>query len=268
MVTMQKDEGDLLKTWVEYHAKLFGYRGIHIVDNGSTDPTTLAHLGWAEGEGAKVYVRPKPTDFERKGIIVSEILNEHCAGYDVCFPLDSDEYVAGYEGRKPTSADAVIERELRAFLDSGKPLMRLRTCLWNVPGTTSGYFSPHYKVGTRPEYKVTLDLGLHLFDHAKGKDTVDPDLLHRPGLGLMHFHNRSFEEVRRRARAKLRYRLKDFEPETLKAYRGAGGHLIKYFQMEEADYYRQFDKLEADMGDAFGRFGLAVPFSDCERPAA
>ena len=39
IATMVKDEEDIVKEWVEYYGKIFGYNNLYIIDNYSTDKT-------------------------------------------------------------------------------------------------------------------------------------------------------------------------------------------------------------------------------------
>ncbi len=39
IATMVKDEDDIVKEWVEYHGKIFGFTNLYIVDNYSSDKT-------------------------------------------------------------------------------------------------------------------------------------------------------------------------------------------------------------------------------------
>ncbi|BBE71412.1 glycosyltransferase family 2 protein [Oharaeibacter diazotrophicus] len=261
VLTMQKDEGRLLESWIAYHGQLFGTDGLHIVDNGSTDPYTLDVLGNAARAGAKIFHNPSPRDFERKGEIISRIIAERCRRFDICFPLDADEFLVRFDDRQPTSDKAAIEAELQEFLDSGKQVSRLLAAIWNEPGSTFGHHAHQYKVGLRSDFPVKLDLGLHLYDHANRRDLVDAELIHRGRLGIMHFHNRPFADTLGRARLKLAQRVRDFEPATLRDYNGAGGHLIKYFFMTPQEYYAQFSKHEVDLAPLFAPYGLEVPFS-------
>ncbi len=38
---LQRDEGELLHTWVEYQTAIFDYRCLHILDHGSSCPKTI-----------------------------------------------------------------------------------------------------------------------------------------------------------------------------------------------------------------------------------
>ena len=61
---MQKNEGDLLKFWSDYHADLFGSENIFIFDNGSDDLITVNILKEIELSGINVsYDYPSKKDF-------------------------------------------------------------------------------------------------------------------------------------------------------------------------------------------------------------
>src|SRR6056297_2502011 len=91
---MQKNEERLLPVFVQYYGQLFGYENIHIIDNGSNGKV-LKELQKSESAGCNVvYSHSKPEDFENKGKIISGYINENRTEYDVCFPLDCDEFIA------------------------------------------------------------------------------------------------------------------------------------------------------------------------------
>ena len=62
---MQKNEADLLRPWVAYHAYLFGAENLYIFDNGSDDPDVIQQLEYVEGQGVTVD-RSHPKEYERK----------------------------------------------------------------------------------------------------------------------------------------------------------------------------------------------------------
>jgi len=37
--TMVKDEGDIVRQWIEYYGKIFSYKNLYIIDNYSSDNT-------------------------------------------------------------------------------------------------------------------------------------------------------------------------------------------------------------------------------------
>lgn len=39
VATMVKDEEDIIRQWIEYYGKIFGYKNLYIIDNYSTDNT-------------------------------------------------------------------------------------------------------------------------------------------------------------------------------------------------------------------------------------
>ena len=53
-VFLQREEGELQHTWVEYHAAIFDYRYLHILDHGSSCPKTNHYPKEAERSGAHV----------------------------------------------------------------------------------------------------------------------------------------------------------------------------------------------------------------------
>ncbi|MEL8650170.1 hypothetical protein J4W43_21295, partial [Escherichia coli] len=70
---MQKNESRLLKSWLDYHAIIFGLENMYVYDNGSTEKECIDTLKMYERNGLNVEWKfSSREDFENKGYIFSE----------------------------------------------------------------------------------------------------------------------------------------------------------------------------------------------------
>lgn len=93
ILMMQKDEGSLLRHWLEFHSKVVPYQSIYVFDNGSSDRETGEILDGAKNAGVNIIQANRPTDFERKGAIFSKFIQS--GAVDSWYvPLDCDEFLA------------------------------------------------------------------------------------------------------------------------------------------------------------------------------
>lgn len=271
IATMQKNEGLLLLNWFLYHARLVGPESMLVLDNGSTDPETLGVLAFMKAAGASVkYEHSKREDFADKGNI---ILRESAAvfGASACVLLiDVDEYMYARPGRGGVEggmdfSPAVVRAELRsvaAQLCAAIPFARIDHGYYNVPGRVAVCGWQPQRLIVHASYQGPMDLGMHLYDWGRRQNSFSADFVAAPRVGIIHCHHRSFEESREKAREKMVGRLASFDPDYLRAYRGNGVHLIKYFLMTEGDYRAEFESIETqDISLAWSASSAVFPFS-------
>jgi hypothetical protein len=261
---MQRDEGDLLDAWIKHHVRLLGSENVFIFDNGSSDERTAAVLQQARKLGISVFPAGGPNDFERKGVIVSSFIKSR-TDFDWFFPTDTDELLGVEAGGFSTNL-ALIEEELANADQVGLGIVRIQRQVLNRPHTTRGYWYPMKKVGVKPSAKVTLDLGFHLYHFGEKADIVPSETIYLSKVVYLHFRNRPLPLLLHRARLKLKDRVPDFRPETLKARRGSGIHLTRYFDWTEADYAAEFGDPVVELSPVFDDLGLAVPYSEPALP--
>lgn len=257
IVTMQRDEGELLRTWIKYHSAIFGPQAVTVLDNGSEDPATASALSEARAAGVSVV---EAEEFEKKGVYVSDFCRRN-RDFDWIFPMDTDEFIGVQVGDAFRNDLAAVEEQVSRADAVRRPLIRIGRSIWNVPGSRMGYPWSFKKIAIRAGTPIELDLGFHLYSWDTMSDMVDPDLIHLSDICYVHAHNRPFANVQERARLKLKARVPDFEPETLRSYAGVGVHLVKYLLQDEQTYLAQLPKGTVDLSDVFGRHGLSVPFS-------
>lgn len=264
-ICMQKDEGELIRSWILHHANVFGAENIFVLDNVSEDVMTLAVLDWAERCGVNVIRRVE--DFERKGIEVSNLIDSLRDQYEWFVPLDSDEFIGVYSDGKLSMERQAILSELQALQPD--KIVRMGHYIWAIPGSSLGYYTEARKVIVPSSQKVQLDLGFHLFswDASSFGNTVDDGLFQPANLCYVHLHNRPYEKALASARKKLARRVKSFSPEDLESYSGAGKHLVRYFFMTPEEYDESFPAGTVNVERCFFDAGLVQPFSPVDTSA-
>jgi len=260
VVMMQRDEGELLHAWVKHHVQLLGAQSVFIFDNGSTEERTKAALQNARDAGVSVIAADGPTDFERKGLIFSDFIAGN-RDFDWFFPLDGDELL-GAEADGFVANRELIETELRKADAARLKIARVERQVLNRPHTTMGWWQRTKKVAIKPTSGVNLDLGFHLYNFSTEADIVPSNTIYSTKLAYLHFHNRPFPVLLERARLKLKDRVPDFLPATLKAFDGAGSHLTRYFSLTEAEYLKTLPAPTVELSGLFKTLDLPVPYSE------
>jgi hypothetical protein len=260
---MQRNEAVLLTPWVLYHGHLFGFENLFIFDNGSDDPATKEVLSKLSSEYRinVDYSRSATTDFEQKGsIFVAKIeLLEISGEYDFFIPLDCDEFVSvGDPKSVPDFNPAHIQTELSKHISSPKALV-IEGCLYNCFGRKDYfYYLDVKKTFFAAGAAGSLDVGFH-----DGKSRIS-DERESTKIMLVHLHNKPFELLKKSAMQKLSGRVENFDEKTLRAYSGNGGHLVRYFFMDEEQYVDSFPKNSAihmpEFAEALQLIGSQVPY--------
>lgn len=225
---MQRNEGELLKAWINHYMQITSADLITIIDNGSYENKTLDALKYGENLGIKVERKySSPEDFERKGHIVYNALKVFSGKEIFLLPCDCDEFLVC----EKNNLQVELER-LKQTKDNG---FRIDRYYNSIPYSEKYYITLAKKVIFFDILPRKFDIGFHL----GGGEALS---LKKTNLSFIHFHNQIFENILRSAREKLKLRVPNFEKDTLKSHKGKGGHLIKYFFMNNEEYMRQFDK--------------------------
>ena len=91
IATMVKDEDDIIRHWIQYYGKIFGYNNLHIIDNYSSDNTyTICQEYLQKG----IHLQRKH-DYKKKGTFMTQLKdNIKC---DIFIPIDIDEFIVFYD---------------------------------------------------------------------------------------------------------------------------------------------------------------------------
>ena len=230
IVLMQKDEGELLRAWIDHHLAITSPDLIHIHDNGSTCQTTHQILKAAKQKGIHISLEfNRPSDFEQKGNIVCTTIQSIQANNssDFVIPLDCDEFLGlqSDTDTEPTFDRTSINNHLSQLKEQTGYFKVKRHYfnhphdpdLYHINNTPRKYFFGHSPL-------KSLDVGFHsplLIDESSQEQCFDSNLI------AFHYHNKIFPIRRANAINKMRSRVKSFLDEELERYVGPGLHLLK-----------------------------------------
>ncbi|KXV63252.1 glycosyltransferase family 2 protein [Gluconobacter oxydans] len=228
-VVMQKNEATLLEPWILWHAAIFGFSNLTVIDNGSTDPAVLDIQTRYEGKGVHI-VRDhaSPTDFLHKGDAIAGIIRQWDAddACDFAVPLDCDEFLTVFLDQLSLDPE-VIRRQFDYLVQENATFITDRLLL-NVPEAPDYYLPQIVRRGLfRAQTIVSLDRGFH------NPQSIYPERYVRTPFVHLHLHNRpDYEEIRRFARQKL---AASETGETLE-HPQDGTHLHFYFETGSEDF--------------------------------
>jgi hypothetical protein len=98
IICMQKDEDDILREWILYHAHVFGLNNLFIIDHNS-GPKSLKILAEFRPLGLNVFTHLEGyTDYSRKGDYICDLIQQLKHRYTVAIPLDLDEFIGVCDG--------------------------------------------------------------------------------------------------------------------------------------------------------------------------
>ena len=261
-IMMEKNENLLLNNWIHYHGALFGYENLYIFDNGSESDEVrreLEQLGSKHGLSID-YSRAAKADYEGRGdLFIRKIRElESLSDYDFFIPLDCDEFLCVQRGEEVAFSRQSIFEALGKHRGSPDAL-KIEGCYYNSYGRRDYYYyldvpKTFFAAGAAGY----LDQGFH-----DGRSRLSPHSA-PTAMRMMHLHNKPFQTLKAHAAMKLQGRVKSMEPIDLKAYRGPGQHLIRYFFMAEEDYVHSFPWDSAlhipAFAEAMDGMGAPLPF--------
>jgi len=237
ILMMQKNESALLETWIKYHGYLVGFENLYIYDNGSEERDVAEILNRYQELGVDVEIGfNQKAHFEKKGELFYDKIKELQASnkaYDFFVPLDCDEFLATLDEEGNVSCDrGSLAAEFERYVGK-KELLLIESQYYNSVLSDSWFSKqPYRKCFFYKDTIKSLDVGFHW-----GKvNESDKEFVSR--LVHFHFHNKPFSIGKRHATEKLKGRVKDFSLETLKNYKGAGLHLLRFFIQDELSYIK------------------------------
>lgn len=106
VITMVKDEDDIIENFINYYGKLFGYENVYIIDNKSTDNTYNVCLQYKESHNINLYVHE---NYGEKGNLMKKLILENLhKNYDLFVPVDIDEFLVLFDNNKVLYGDNII----------------------------------------------------------------------------------------------------------------------------------------------------------------
>ncbi|MBS1102422.1 glycosyltransferase family 2 protein [Gluconobacter sp. Dm-62] len=232
-VMMQKNEATLLEPWVLWHAAIFGFSNLTVIDNGSTDPAVLDIQTRYEKKGVRI-VRNHAShnDFLHKGDVIAGIIRQWDAenACDFAVPLDCDEFLTVFLDQLSLDPE-VIRRQFDYLMQENATFITERLLL-NVPEAPDYYRPQIVRRGLfKAQTIVSLDRGFH------NPQSIYPNRYVRTPFVYLHLHNRpDYEDIRRFAHQKLAATDTGAQPEHPKD----GTHLHYYFNASYQDFLASY----------------------------
>ena len=266
LIMMQKNETQLLHLWALYHASLFGFENLTIIDNGSNQAVRSRLNILAECGLNVIYDYPQQLDFVKKGDIISGLIQKMDAENEADFyiPIDCDEFIGvEKDGGFHFGIEDIIE-ELSNYKDCPDALT-IPTNLDNHP-SVPGLFK---RVGRQRKsfFAAGSCTGL---DRGFNNPTVREGGRRFTSLFFVHYHFRPFHLLQTHARLRLAPFIADMSAESLRQYvkdRKTGFHSANYLLMRnqeellsrvDSSKYFHLPQLER----AFTSLGLRLPFQE------
>ena len=88
IITMVKNEVDIVSDWILYHGYLFGFQNIFVIDNYSNDGTYEELLKFKDLINVS-----RETTYTKKGEYMRSYINKYCDEGEIAFPIDIDEFI-------------------------------------------------------------------------------------------------------------------------------------------------------------------------------
>jgi glycosyl transferase family 2 len=260
---MQRDEDDLVRPWILYHAKLFGYSSLYIFDNGSSSLPLIQQLQEWERIGVNVYWEySTPADFNHKGDILGQAIKRLAGQYDFFIPLDCDEFfVAGAE--KEISCESAVIFEALADLLSQQAALRVTTAFYNILNHPDWYWRwPYKKTFFRDGTFSFMCHGYH-----EGRSLNNEVTETR--FAYMHYFHKPYSLMVQHAKNKLRPFVDVEDRSALETYRGPNHHCKNVILESSAIYEGRFGHSSGVYLPAFGNVlrsvGADIPFRILEQ---
>jgi hypothetical protein len=196
IVSMQKNEADILPYWLEYHAAIVGAKNIVILDSKSNNETQRIYKKWLK-KGVTVLYNQGP--YNHKGNLTFNAFQSVLSHVDIALPLDGDEFLVGYHNSLPVINKTKILNDFQAFWESNATCWAMVqyfngvNLYLNDTVTSINHFSPSvYSIQTSK--KVLKRHYMTYLDHGGHK----PKLKHNGTcysaynrVGLLHYHFRN-----------------------------------------------------------------------------
>jgi hypothetical protein len=191
LFTMVKDEVDIVRDWVIYHGKLFGFENLFIIDNYSIDGTYEILL-----EFSNLIHIFRQDDYKKKGIYISQLINKYCKHNEIAFPIDIDEFVAYYDNK-----EIIVDNNVILYYINNLPPKHVYKANYLYPILTNP--NGHYRPQTELEYANYCNMGKmakSFINTAYFKGNIDHgnhlqyDDYMLTNIVLLHYHHRNYEQ--------------------------------------------------------------------------
>jgi len=203
LITMVKDEIDIVEDWIIYHGNIFGFNNIYVIDNYSTDGTYEVLLKFASLINVS-----REKNYCSKGIYMRSYIDKYCSKEEFGYPLDIDEFIVYYDynTHKISIDKQIILNYLKNLPDykiyKTAYIMSLYTNE-DVVDYSDGFmratieskygyicdFNPMTKSFIKKKlYDGPIDMGNHLSSND----------YYKTNLCLIHFHSRNLDQMKKK----------------------------------------------------------------------
>jgi hypothetical protein len=195
IVSMQRNEADILPYWLHYHVALFGIENVVILDSYSNNETLIILREWSS-RGLKVQFNQGP--YGSKGNLTVAAFQQFFPRVDIALPLDGDEFLVGFNNSVPVINKNKILNELKEFWQSDSSCWGMEqsyhavNLFLNETVQSVRYFSPnvnHFQASKKiikRKYLVSLDASGQKVDVSVGRCSSAYNR-----IGLLHYHFRN-----------------------------------------------------------------------------
>lgn len=268
VITMQKNESVMLPIWVNYYSKIFGIENLFIFDNASTSQDVKSYLNKIKLEGCNIVAADARSDFQNKGDLLLRKAREiFLQGYDFAYFADADEFLISVDNEVPKVNKIKILTKFDELAGLESSVTRINIGWLNIPNTSKLYVDKYgtQKIIFRSDVpkEVVLDLGFHMYDWGAHRDIDTFGKFNLSTFGLLHFHNKPYNDYIISAKMKLEGRINLNDIDAMKKYNGSGSHLIGHLLNGEAAYYKSFEsklKSSVDIFDFENDLDLKIPY--------
>jgi len=261
-IMMQKNEGELLRTWIEYYRNLFGEHNLFIFDNASDDELTLRILRKYQDSGISVNrLFTGPEAHVKKDAIFGNLIRslDNARFFDFILPVDCDEFFILRDAPGSVTADAgSIHEELHSLLHQEQAL-GTDVSYYNILGQPDHYFEwPQPKTFFKAGTFGWMDSGFH-----NGKSTKAEGKF-QTRFANIHYHHKPYSLLVEHSKNKLR---PFFDPDDEVQLRDPKNknRLTDFILQGEASYMSKFMTKDGvhlpQMSRYLRSIGLSVPFS-------
>ena len=194
--TMVKDESDIVEDWIIYHASIFGYNNIYVIDNYSTDGTYEILQKFSPG--INLY---REHDYKKKGEFMTNLINKYAINM-LAFPIDIDEFIVYYDiNNNKISIDKDL---IKSYLNNLPNAIVYKTdYISSLITTENGYNratvesneGTYDSLGNSSKSFVNTKYFKGKIDHGNHLNCKDYYLTN---LCLIHFHCRNLEQMKKK----------------------------------------------------------------------
>ena len=203
IITMVKDEVDIVSDWVLYHGYIFGFQNIYVIDNYSTDGTYEELLKFKD-----LITVSRETTYNKKGKYMRSYIDKYCEDGEIAFPMDIDEFIVHFD--YSTRQISVDKNILINYIKNLPPHNVYKmNYIWgkfthnDVDNHPNGFMhaSSESKYGQLGEFnmfsKGFINTNLNKGDIDMGNHFLKHDY-HKTELCLIHFHCRNLDQMKKK----------------------------------------------------------------------